>query len=299
MPALLRIGPVKVPFPISWPPFKSTPEREIHAAAVEVDRACGLNDAAIPFNCAGGQHMECAAAVRGRACAGEIECRAVAREHHTVVGEASAPVEVECLARDVGLDDAGCAVDNAEAAVADLAAAAYKVVGIRQSAITALVIDGGIYTSKRYYAPTREDGIAGDEDARVGRGRECAVVNERVLEISGIVTARRDGGPCGNGDVANRPSVEGEDAGGPGVVERASDEFAKEDGHIRAVLGTDRGIVIEGGAGGSVEDKCAAVLGAHQTVVSEGAAPVEVEELARDVGLDDAAASPLMTLKLS
>jgi len=79
-------------------------KREIHVAAVEIDRARGLSDAAVPFDCAGGEHMECAAAVRGRACAREIECRAVLRPHQTVVGEGAASVEVQCLARNVCLN---------------------------------------------------------------------------------------------------------------------------------------------------------------------------------------------------
>src|ERR1700730_16366001 len=103
-------------------------KREIHVAAVEIDRTRSLNDAA-PIDCTGGQHMKCAAAVRDRACAGEIECRTIAGPHQTVVGEGAAPVEVQCLARDVGLDDAGYAVDDAQAVVANLACAAQNVVG--------------------------------------------------------------------------------------------------------------------------------------------------------------------------
>src|SRR5205085_12171685 len=169
------------------------------------------------------------------------------------VREGAASVEEQRLTRDVGLNDAGCAVDHAEAIVADLAGAAQNVVGIGQSEVAAVVIETGIDMSKCYDASTREGGIAADQDTRRDRGRESAIVDERVLDKSGTVTAGRNRGARGNGDVANRPIVEGDGAGRAGVIKRASHEFGKKDGHIRSALRTNGCVVIEDARRGSVE----------------------------------------------
>lgn len=90
----------------------------------------------------------------------------------------------------------------------------------RRAAVEALGPVAHLYAPSRYH------------DLRIGEWA-AAFPSARLHAPSGLVKERsdlridRDGGPCGNGDVANRPVVDGEGAGGPGVVERASDDFAE------------------------------------------------------------------------
>jgi len=191
---------------------------------------------------------------------------------------------------------AGCAVDNTEAAVADLAAAAQNVVGICQSAVAAEVIKGGIYTSKRYDAPTREGGIAGEEDARVGRGRESAVVNERVLKISGVVTPVVTVDPAAMVTSRIVPALRARVPVDPVLSSVPPTSLLKRMVTLEPFSERIVALLVKTPAEDPskvrVPPPCAA-----SDRVSKGAASVEEKCLARNVCLDDAR-RPLMTLRL-